>query len=166
MGMGCLLGFFGILIGLIGYGISILNLKSKANSRANEIVSTDPDLIKIPGSLVGGNHPLLGSIPQDVYLLLGKDELTILRFRSEEIVSFPLECIKAEVSIESAVSAAGIALFGILALGAKQRLLVLEVDDKQSQEQYKIVLKSNNDSFLADKINKQRYNLLIARDKQ
>lgn len=159
--MGCLLGFFAVLVGLLCYGISGAKLKSEVDSRVNKMISTDPSLLKISASLVGGNHPLLGSTVQEVYLLLGTDELTVIRFRSEETISFPLECVKAQVSVESAVTAAGIALFGMLALGAKERLLMLEVDDRRSQEQYTIVLKSNKDSFLADTINRQRYDLLI-----
>ncbi|OIQ10365.1 hypothetical protein [Neomoorella thermoacetica] len=154
--------FFAALVGLAIWGI-IDERKQKQEVKKTEerILGDESRLGEATVELIGGNHPLLGSSQRAVKLVVTKSNLVITDVSNGVGRKIPLIQVKAQVATQSALSAMGIFLFGLLAFGAKDKLLVIEFDDPASKESYNSVFKGiNNPEMIADLINRQRYFLL------
>ncbi|MGE5397263.1 MAG: hypothetical protein ACM3MK_06975 [Chitinophagales bacterium] len=114
---------------------------------------------KDTANLIGGNHPLLGSTYRNVILAIRDNSFTIADSdNSEIIVDTPIKNVEAEIVTVSAATAANIFLFGIVGLGARERLLQITIYDESTKETYKSLFKDT--SFSPDNINRERYNFL------
>lgn len=93
-------------------------------------------------------------------MVLTKHEIVIIDKQYGGSVKIPLSGVEAKISTQSAITAMKILLFGIFALGAKEKLLVLDIDDPSSNEHYTSVFKDvpNGEKF-ADILNVLSYNL-------
>ncbi|TDA70643.1 MAG: hypothetical protein D9V47_00075 [Clostridia bacterium] len=141
--------------------VRIIYEGKKTQEAAQKNLGNEALLCSATAELIGGNHPLLGSSQRAVILAVSQSNLAIA---GEKI---PLVQVRAHVATQSAVSSMGIFLFGLLALGAKDKVLVLEFDDPVSKEHYNSVFKGiNNPELIADTINRQRYFLLSKAEPQ
>jgi hypothetical protein len=114
------------------------------------------------GEIVGGDHPVVGTTKRKIDLAVTMDSLIIVD--NSNAVKISLPHVRANVADQSAVSALGILAFGLVGLGAREKLLVLEIDDPVSKEKYRSVFRIDFPNAIADLINKQRYDLLCSSD--
>jgi hypothetical protein len=115
------------------------------------------------GEIVGGDHPVIGTMRRRVGLAITKENLIITSTQTDaNAVNISLPHVRANVADESAISALGIFVFGLVGLGAKEKFLILEIDDPISKEKYTSVFRIGFPNAIADLINKQRYDLLCS----
>lgn len=134
--------------------------KESREAVAKALAESLPNAMRFKGSLIGGNHPLLGSSKKDMELLLSSDEVIAISTDNPQGTVFPLRNVKAQVTTQSGVTALGILMYGALALAAKDTITVLDVEDEASREQYRAVLQMKDNQSFADHLNRSRYALL------
>lgn len=154
---------------IVGIAIIITTVVIKENMDEQKIrvvkkqLNIDDKCIIYKGEIVGGDHPVIGTMKRKAGLAITKESLIITGTQIDtKAVNISLPNVRASVADESAVSALGIFIFGLVGLGAKEKFLVLEIDDPISKEKYTSVFRIDFPNAIADLINKQRYDLLCS----
>jgi hypothetical protein len=136
--------------------------KESREAVAKALAESLPNAMRFKGSLIGGNHPLLGSSKKDMEIVLSSDTVTAIWADNPGGVVLPLRNVKAQVTTQSGVTAAGILMYGALALAAKDTITVLDIEDEASKERYTAVFKMQNNESFADQVNRRRYAVLTS----